>query len=284
MRRALKVALLAKEDGRAGSLALRLAEEFRRRGVDVVLDDVTSRRLKLPGGYSRRKIPADRGLVISIGGDGTLLSAARAASPRSEVFGVNTGTLGFLTSTSRRDVRGLVDDAMAGRFRRDIRRPLEISVGNSKSSKRFLVLNDAVLSRGPLSRIARFTLSFDGKPFSSMRADGLIISTPTGSTAYNLSAGGPLLHPSVRAYLVTPICPHALTHRPFVLPDDKTLEVTAEPGSPEGIYLTLDGQEGFPLPAGCRVRASVSRRTITLLRPSKDDYFATLSEKLNWGA
>jgi NAD+ kinase len=146
------------------------------------------------------------------------------------------------------------------------------------------VLNDAVLNRGALSRIARFTLRFDGKPFSSMRADGLIISSPTGSTAYNLSAGGPLLHPAVKGYLVTPICPHALTHRPIVLPADKVLEVSAEAGSPEGIYLTLDGQEGYRLPSGSMLRARVSRRTVTLLRRPQDGYFSTLSEKLNWGA
>ncbi len=280
----IRVAVLAKQAPKAQALAQRLAAQFRRRNVDALFDEATAVSLGLPHGFPRRKIPRDRRLVISLGGDGTLLSAARAVSDGAEILGVNIGTLGFLTGISGREVESLVDDALSGRFDRDVRRLLDISVHDGDRLQRSRVLNDAVLNRGALSRIARFTLRFDGKPFSSMRSDGLIISSPTGSTAYNLSAGGPLLHPDVKGYIVTPICPHALTHRPIVLPADKTLEVSAEAGSPEGIYLTLDGQEGFRLPSRSVLRARVSRRTVTLLRKPQDGYFATLSEKLNWGA
>jgi len=282
--KAVKVALIAKQAPKAQALARRLADQFRLRKVDALFDEETAASLGLGRGFPRRKIPRERRLVVSLGGDGTLLSAARAVSDGAEILGVNIGTLGFLTGIAGREVESLVDDALSGRFDRDVRHLLEISVRDGERLHRSRVLNDAVLNRGALSRIARFTLRFDGKPFSSMRADGLIISSPTGSTAYNLSAGGPLLHPDVKGYLVTPICPHALTHRPIVLPADKTLEVSAEAGSPEGIYLTLDGQEGFRLPSRSVLRARVSRRTVTLLRKPQAGYFSTLSEKLNWGA
>jgi NAD+ kinase len=280
----VKVALLAKQVRPAQNLARRLGEEFRRHRVDALFDEDTAAILGMPRGFPRKKIPHDRRFVVSLGGDGTLLSAARAVSDGAEILGVNIGTLGFLTGVAGREVESLVEDALSGRFDRDVRRLLDISVHDGDRLHRSRVLNDAVLNRGALSRIARFTLRFDGKPFSSMRADGLIISSPTGSTAYNLSAGGPLLHPEVKGYLVTPICPHALTHRPIVLPADKTLEVSAEAGAPEGIYLTLDGQEGYRLPSGSVLRARVSRRTVTLLRKPQNGYFSTLSEKLNWGA
>jgi len=278
------IALLAKQEAAARLLARRLHAEFRRRGIDVIVDEDTAHQLGIPDGFSRRKVPRDRDLVISLGGDGTLLTAARAVRDGTEILGVNLGTLGFLTGVSKRQIRSLVVDAIEGKFDRDVRRLLEISVGEKgRPLRRYRVLNDAVLNRGALSRIARFTLLFDGSPFSSMRADGLIISSPTGSTAYNLSAGGPLLHPHVQGFIVTPICPHALTHRPIVLPAGKTLEVSFEAGTAEGIYLTLDGQEGFRLPSGSFVRAGVARRTVTLLRRPRSGYFETLSEKLNWG-
>jgi len=279
-----KIALLAKQEAAARVLARGLFREFQRRGADALLDEETARSLGVSASFPRRRIPRDRRLVISLGGDGTLLSAARAVSDGAEILGVNLGTLGFLTGISKRPVRSLVNDVMEGNFQRDVRRLLEITVSETGlPDRRFRVLNDAVLNRGALSRIARFTLRFDGKPFSSMRADGLIISSPTGSTAYNLSAGGPLLHPHVQGFIVTPICPHALTHRPIVLPAGKDLEVSFEAGTPEGIYLTLDGQEGFRLPSGSLLSAGVARRTVTLLRRPQSDYFETLSEKLNWG-
>ena len=284
MKRPPKIALLAKQEAAARVLARRLYGEFLRRGADVLLDEETARSLGVSPSFPRNRIPRDRRLVISLGGDGTLLSAARAVTDGAEILGVNLGTLGFLTGVSKRQIRSLVSDALEGNFQRDVRRLLEITVSETGlPERRFRVLNDAVLNRGALSRIARFTLRFDGKPFSSMRADGLIISSPTGSTAYNLSAGGPLLHPHVFGFIVTPICPHALTHRPIVLPAGKVLEVSFEAGTPEGIYLTLDGQEGFRLPSGCVLSAGVARRTVTLLRRPQSDYFETLSEKLNWG-
>jgi NAD+ kinase len=272
VKRPPKIALLAKQEAAARVLARRLHREFLRRGADILLDEETARSLGVSPSFPRRKIPRDRRLVISLGGDGTLLSSARAVSDGAEILGVNLGTLGFLTGVSKRQVRSLVSDALEGNFQRDVRRLLEITVSETGlPDRRFRVLNDAVLNRGALSRIARFTLRFDGKPFSS------------GSTAYNLSAGGPLLHPHVFGFIVTPICPHALTHRPIVLPAGKVLEVSFEAGTPEGIYLTLDGQEGFRLPSGCLLSAGVARRTVTLLRRPQSDYFETLSEKLNWG-
>jgi NAD+ kinase len=283
MGKPLRVALLAKENAAARRLAREILSVLNKKRIDVVADDVTARALGLGPGYSRRRIPWDRRLVVSLGGDGTLLAAARAAPAGAEILGINTGNLGFLTGVSGRHALHVLDAVLEGQFARDVRRFLEVRVSRSREASRHLVLNDAVLSRGTLSRIARFTLRFDGRPLASLRADGLVISSPTGSTAYNLSAGGPLLYPGVEAYLVTPICPHALTHRPLVLPAGKVLEVTAEAGAPEGISLTLDGQEGFRLVSGAVLRARGARRTVTLLREPGSDYFVTLSEKLNWG-
>jgi NAD+ kinase len=284
VKRRRRIAILVKEDAPARTLARRLVGELRRRRTEVLLDAATARAFGETSGFSRRRAPAGVPLLVSVGGDGTLLAAARAAGRGTEVLGVNVGTLGFLTGISRRNARDLAGELIEGEFTRDPRRFLEVEFERNGHRERRHVLNDAVLNRGALSRIARFTLRLDGKRFSSMRADGLILSSPTGSTAYNLSAGGPLLHPEVRAYLVTPICPHALTHRPIVLPAGKDLEVEAHAGAAEGIFLTLDGQEGIPLPAVSTVGARVSRRTAVLLRRTDRDYFVTLSEKLNWGA
>ncbi|HWC65704.1 MAG TPA: NAD(+)/NADH kinase, partial [Thermoanaerobaculia bacterium] len=168
------IALLAKRESPARHLAGKLLDEIERRGADVIVDDETAISLGRGEAFPRRKIPRDRKIVVSLGGDGTLLSAARAVSDGAEILGVNLGTLGFLTGVSRREVRSLADDVLSGNFDRDVRRLLEVSVSETRGRPRkFRVLNDAVLNRGALSRIARFTLRFDGKPFSSMRADGL---------------------------------------------------------------------------------------------------------------
>jgi len=279
-----KIAIFAKEAPAARALARRIVRALRRRGVDVLADESTALAIGEPGGFSRQRVPADRPLTVTVGGDGTLLTAARAMPPSAEILGVNVGTLGFLTGASRREWEDAIDDLLRGRLLRDERRFLDVDYPVDGRRRRRFVLNDAVLNRGALSRIARFTLRLEGIRFSSLRGDGLILCTPTGSTAYNLSAGGPLLHPEVDAYLVTPICPHALTHRPLALPGNRTLEVVAESGSPEGIFLTLDGQEGIQLSSGSVIRARASRRKLTLLRRPRSDYFGSLSEKLNWGA
>lgn len=280
-----RIALLAKESSSAWALAKKFDQALARMKVDVSLDEETAKALGKEDGFPRRRIPSDRRFILSLGGDGTLLEAARAAPDGARVLGVNIGTLGFLTGLSRNESLEALREALSGGFDQDTRRFLEVRVKPpGRRERRHFVLNDAVLSRGTLSRIARFSLRFDGRPLTTLRADGLVLSSPTGSTAYNLSAGGPLLHPEVHAYLVTPICPHALTHRPLVLPAGKTLEVRATAGSPEGIYLTLDGQEGFRLESHAVLRVRGARRTVTLLRRPGSDYFVTLSEKLNWGA
>ncbi len=280
-----RIALLAKESSPAWAMARKIDEALRRMMIDVCLDEQTAKALGKGAGFPRTRVPADRRFVISLGGDGTLLEAARAAPDGARVLGVNIGTLGFLTGVSRNESFAALRNALSGGFDHDVRRFLEVRVRSPRSrERRYFVLNDAVLSRGTLSRIARFILRFDGRPLTTLRADGVVLSSPTGSTAYNLSAGGPLLHPGVDAYLVTPICPHALTHRPLVLPARKTLEVSAVAGSPEGIYLTLDGQEGFRLESHATLRVRGARRTVTLLRRPGSDYFVTLSDKLNWGA
>ena len=152
-------------------------------------------------------------------------------------------------------------------------------------TRRFRALNDAVLNKEALARISTFRIELDDRPVSEFRADGVIVSTPTGSTAYNLSAGGPILHPELPALVITPICPHTLSQRPLVVPSSTRIGLfVIDPGRrPGGVYLTLDGQEGLPIGPDCPVEVRASSSPVTLLRPPEADHFRNLAEKLKWG-
>jgi NAD+ kinase len=201
------------------------------------------------------------------------------------LLGVNVGLLGFLAGLSQKEVTGRLDDVLAGRFREDRRLRMDVSISRGPHHGKYRVLNDAVLNREALARISTFTVALDGKPVSEFRADGVIVSTPTGSTAYNLSAGGPILHPALPAIVITPICPHTLGQRPLVVPASTRIRVRVL--GPErrdgGVYLTLDGQEGFPVLAGSPVDVKSSASSVTLLRPAESDHFDQLAGKLSWG-
>jgi NAD+ kinase len=281
-----RVGIVAKT---ASDPAIRLAASIeravKRRGRKAILEDATAEALGRTGGVPRARISRESDLVVVLGGDGTILSVARAAPPETPLLGINVGLLGFLAGLPAKELVRRLDEVFDGRFREDRRGLLDVTVGRGPHHGNYRVLNDAVLNREALARISTFAIALDGRVVAEFRADGVIVSTPTGSTAYNLSAGGPILHPQLPANVITPICPHTLAQRPLVVP--AAIEIRIRVVGPErrdgGVYLTLDGQEGFPILSGLTVVIRSSPATVTLLRPPETDHFDQLSGKLSWG-
>jgi NAD+ kinase len=223
-------------------------------------------------------------LVIVLGGDGTLLAAARAfAHSPTPILGINLGSLGFLTEVPLSDLYPALEawcDNCASIEQRDMMHAELRRAG--AVVKHWDALNDIVVSKGAIARMADFSVEIDQQFVAAMRADGIIVSTPTGSTAYNLAADGPIVMPSVSALVVTPICPHLLTIRPIVVPGDATVTVHIE-GVPNRTYLTVDGQEAIELQSGDEVLCCRSAHSVRLLRPRRNGLFSVLRSKLSWG-
>lgn len=234
---------------------------------------------------SREELAARAEMLLVLGGDGTLLAVARAAGEHEvPILPVNLGSLGFLTSVKLDELYGVLEEVQAGQHRISERIQLDTEVHRGGHVlERNRALNDAVLSKATLARIIDMELAIDGHYVCSYRADGLIISTPTGSTAYSLSAGGPIVYPTVDAFLITPICPHSLTNRPLVIPNSMTLELAFQAGD-NAAYLTLDGQVGVELHEGDRVVIRKAAKRLKLVRPLRKTYFEILRNKLKWGA
>jgi NAD+ kinase len=262
-------------------VAHELSEWLRRRGLEVGLDQAT---LRARGSAEKAFCPGEPcDLVVVLGGDGTLLAAARSVGSAAPILGVNLGTLGFLTEVSRGELYPSLVQVLAGRFRVEERSLFDVDLQRDGSGViRYQVLNDAVITKSALARIIELTLCIDGHLIARFRADGLIISTPTGSTAYNLSAGGPILSPLLPVAVLTPICPHALSLRPIVVPDTGRIEVTLETQREE-VYLTLDGQEGTSLGYHDVVRLGRSDSRVRLVKVSGRGFFDSLRGKLRWG-
>lgn len=280
------VTIVAKRHAAEARLAARrCARLLARRGVAVTFDPETARALgrrkdaRVLGG---RSAPPD--LYVVIGGDGTLLMAARAIAERPRpILGVNLGGLGFLTETGPAEMDQVLEEILADRYDLDRRIGLEVSVvRGGRTVMRQVTLNDAVINKSALARIIEIGLTIDRELVTTYKSDGLIVSTPTGSTAYSLSAGGPIIHPNIEAFLITPICPHTLSLRPLVVPDDSIAELSLRTGDSE-VYLTLDGQVGHPLKMKDRVRVRRSRQPILMVRSRRKSYFEVLRRKLHWG-
>jgi len=285
-RRVASAAIVVKRGvNEARQAARRCARLLERRGVRVTFDPETARALgrrRDARALDGRAAPPD--LYVVIGGDGTLLMVARsiAARPR-PILGVNLGGLGFLTETGPDEMDERLEEILAGRWNIDRRIGLEVTVRRgARTIMRQMTLNDAVINKGALARIIEIGLAIDREQVTHYKSDGLIISTPTGSTAYSLSAGGPIVHPNLKAFLITPICPHTLSMRPLVVPDDSVAELTLRSGDSE-VYLTLDGQVGHPLRSKDRVRVRRSRQPILMIRSPRASYFEVLRHKLHWG-
>jgi len=223
-------------------------------------------------------------LLVVLGGDGTLLSAVRALDGcEVPVLGVNLGRLGFLTEVALAELHPVLERALAGELQVSPRTMLACSVERSGHTVgTYYVLNDVVLNKGALARISDFSVRVDGRRVSTYRSDGFIVATPTGSTAYSLSAGGPIVSPDLAAFVLTPICPHTLTHRPILVPDSAVVDLCLEFKNGE-VYLTLDGQQGLELAEGDVVRVARAERRVLLVRPPERDFFHVLRTKLHWG-
>jgi len=282
-----KVGIVAKPHSPGSSAVVRrLAAILRREGRDYLCDPATARILGQRG--KGRTLPVLAGsvdLMLVLGGDGTLLGVARNMPPRPvPVLGINLGSLGFLTETTLEELEAVLSAVLAGRFEVEERMMLQAQIIRGRrtlSTQR--LLNDVVISKSALARILEMNVQIDRKFVATYHADGLIISTPTGSTAYSLSAGGPIVLPSLRAFCITPICPHALTNRPLVVPDSVTIQVTLRSGA-EDVYCTMDGQVGLPMKAGDRLRVRRSEASLPLIISRQRNYFDVLRRKLRWGA
>jgi len=255
------------------------------RGVTPLYDPETASSLK-DGvlGTTRHKIAEESDLLLVLGGDGTLLAAAREAAARAvPLLPINMGSLGFLTSFTVDELYPALENVLAGRATINERVLLlveRVNAGQIVSQQR--VLNDAVVHKGTLARMIELELFIDEGFVCRYRADGLIVATPTGSTAYSMSAGGPIVHPAVESILITPICPHTLSDRPVVVRDTSKVELRLSETA-DSVFLTLDGQTGVPMQRGDRVRITRAAERLKLIQPPNKTYFEILRNKLKWG-
>ena len=232
----------------------------------------------------RENLPEDVEMIIVLGGDGTLLSVARLVGDHEvPILGVNLGGLGFLTEITLEELYRVMERVVQGDFITNERVVLNASViRRGEKMAEFIVLNDAVINKGALARIIDLETTINQDYVTTFKSDGLIISTPTGSTAYNLSAGGPIVYPSLHCIIITPICPHTLTNRPIVIPDDVEIRATLKAKQQE-VILTLDGQQGFTLEFDDVVEVKKAEGHILLIKSPYRHYFEVLREKLKWG-
>lgn len=256
------------------------------RGHRVVLDAGTAQHAPLPGiaTAAPHEFAADTDLAVVLGGDGTMLSLARQLAPFDvPLVGVNQGRLGFLTDIPAREMTATLDAMLAGHYVEQRRTMLKVAVERPHGrSERGLALNDVVVNRGSLGNMIECAVAIDGRFAYAMRADGIIVATPTGSTAYALSAGGPILAPELACLLLVPVAPHALTHRPIAIGDDASIAITVINGRDAGVH--CDGQGHFALAAGDKVVVERAGFRARFLYPEGHDHFATLREKLHWTA
>ncbi len=264
---------------------LTLADFLERRGVAVLIEEGTALSLGADGKpASYETIGATADLAIVLGGDGTMLNAARRlAEYRVPLVGVNQGRLGFMTDIARQDMIAGITALLSGKFSSEQRFLLDIEVlrGGSRVLHT-LALNDVVVNKGDIGRMIELEVKVDGEFIYVLRADGIIVATPTGSTAYALSANGPILHPAVPGIALVPLCPHALSNRPITLCDQSQIEITLMP--PHDARIHFDGQMRFDARAGDCVRVMRSHHAITLLHPPGYSYLAMLREKLHWSS
>jgi NAD+ kinase len=248
-----------------------VAQFLRNRKVEVITDEAA--------------IGRDADLVVVLGGDGTLIHAAALLDGRAApILGINMGSLGFMTETPQSEMYPMLETVMAGQATMSPRMKLRVHLHQGGSSERALdteVLNDVVISKSPFSRMAELDVRCSRQYVSTLKADGVIVASPTGSTAYALAAMGPILYPTMRGVVLAPICPHTLTQRPLVVPDDETLDIVLM--NDAETFLTLDGRKGPALKRGDRVQVKQSYNRVLLVANPKLDFFAILRAKLRWG-
>jgi len=295
-----RIGIIAKKNKpEAVTIARSLVEWLQPKKIEVYIEEEMGRLLFTSGpslraglplsdsyvnSVERSDIPDHVEMIIVLGGDGTLLSVARLVGDHEvPILGVNLGGLGFLTEITLEELYRVLERVIQGDFIMDERVVLNAAViRRGERMAEFTVLNDAVIDKGALSRIIDLETTINGEYLTTFKSDGLIISTPTGSTAYNLSAGGPIVYPSLHCIIVTPICPHTLTNRPIVIPDDVKIRSILQTKQQE-VILTLDGQQGFSLEFEDVVEVRKAEGRILLIKSPYRHYFEVLREKLKWG-
>jgi len=269
----------------AKSEAKKLEAWFKKKGIKVFSEEMKAAEFLHKGLEKSSGIPKTVDWVVVLGGDGTLLGAARRVGRYGvPILGVNLGGLGFLTGITLERLYPVIEMMIEGRLELETRIMIESKVLRAgEEACRFQVLNDVVINKGTLARIIDLDVMINEEFLTTFRADGLIISTATGSTAYNLSAGGPILYPTMETLILTPICPFALTNRPIIIPDSAIIQIKMGKESEETVLLTFDGQVGFDLHYGDEVIIYKSQEKIKLLSPKDHSYFEVLRTKLMWG-
>ena len=267
----------------ATDIVRQLVEWLKARGIETRLDEAAASYIGVPD-LPREEVPEGTQLVIVLGGDGTLLSAARAVAGRViPLFPVNLGGLGFLTAITLEQLYPELERALRGEQRVVPRRMLHGElVRDGKILKSYEALNDVVIAKTQIARMIDLETYVDSQYVSTFKADGLIVATPTGSTAYSLSAGGPIVYPAVAALCITPVCPHMLTNRPVLVAETSVIEIICQASDKEA-FLTVDGQVGEPLHHDDHVVCKSSQHSVHLIRPPKMFFFDVLRQKLKWG-
>ena len=258
---------------------------FEKHGLRAVLDLETARCLDRRDGVPREQIPPQVDLLVVLGGDGTMLAAVRLVEKHPiPILGVNLGHLGFLTEITVEEMPQVLEDVLAGRHKTSRRAMLEAELERSGGRiAAYRALNDVVLHKAAIARMVELEFSIDSGFVSHIRGDGLIVATPTGSTAYSLSAGGPIVSPTADVMVITPIAPHMLTNRPLVIPGSSQVEIVLS-AADERAYVTVDGQVGEEARPGDHLRVRRAERGVELVVSPRRDYFAVLRDKLRWGA
>lgn len=247
--------------------------------VEVILEEIAAELLGIKSEIPREKMAENSDIIVLIGGDGTFLSVAKeAAEADIPVAGFNLGTLGFLTELKKEELEESLGAILQNRMKISQRKLLQLHFGGEKN----IALNDVVVSKGNIARVVKLLLEIDDHYVAEIKADGLIVSTPTGSTAYSLAAGGPIINPDVNGIVVTPICPHSLTFRPFVIPDSAKVKVKLISENSE-VFITIDGQKVIPMASGDCFETTIYSKRLKMVVSENINYFRLLNEKLNWG-
>jgi len=276
------IANIAKEKSPEYTAALR--EWMIGRGLEVYLEERIAAKIGGLAGVESRTLWSLVDLIVVFGGDGTILRTVRLVRDRDvPIVGINLGVFGYLTEVNLDEMYSAMEVILAGDFQVEKRMMLDVEIGGEEETFREgSVLNDVVINRGNLSRIVELETTVDGRYMTTFKADGLIISTPTGSTAYSLSAGGPIVFPELYSIIINPICPHTLTNRPIILPEKAEIKVTLR-SMEEGATVTLDGQASFTVKSGDTVTIRKSRHITTLVSSPHRGYLEILRTKLGWG-
>jgi NAD+ kinase len=280
-----KIGIISKPNKpEAADFIRKLSRWLNEKQVEVFIEDELAKMIDHPCGYERAKIPSLVDMIIVMGGDGTILSVARMIGKKKvPILAVNLGGLGFLTAITLDELYPVLEMVLNGEYKTSNRTTLDVNVcRKGEKVDGYRVLNDVVINKGALARIIDLETNINGKYLTTFKADGLIISTPTGSTGYSLSAGGPIVYPLLHSIIITPICPHTLTNRPLILPDNMTIKIKLISKN-ENVYLTLDGQVGLAFEPDSTLEIKKADSMVYLIDPLHKDYFEVLRTKLKWG-